>query len=132
MWTQKSGGHLTEFNNTPFRLIEKKTLDCQFGKQYYKDKPRKSTRTMIQGSRKLGCPAHIIVKVYEIFPEYEISETEVSCSSKKALKMLKEQKMKQLKTSLTNQEPVLTKKNTFLFHLKSLRRRATQLEPLLE
>ena len=89
---------------------------------------------MIQGSRKLGCPAHIIVKVYEIFPEYEISETEVSCSSKKALKMLKEQKMKQLKTSLTNQEPVLTKKkNTlFLFHLKSLMRRATQLEPLLE
>lgn len=69
---------------------------------------------MIQGSRKLGCPAHIIVKVYEIFPEYEISETEVSCSSKKALKMLKEQKMKQLKTSLTNQEPVLTKKKYFV------------------
>ena len=86
MWTQTSGGHITEFNNTPFRLIEKKTLDCQFGKQYYKDKPRKSTRMMIQGSRKLGCPAHITVKVYEIFPEYAISETEVSCNSKKGIK----------------------------------------------
>jgi hypothetical protein len=70
MWSQSSGGHTVEFNTTPFRLIEKKTLDCQFGKQYYKDKPRKSTRTMIQGSRKLGCPAHITIKVYEIFPEH--------------------------------------------------------------
>ena len=111
MWTQSAGGHTTEFNNTPFRLIEKKTLDCQFGKQYYKDKPR---RTMIQGSRKSGCPAHIIIKVYELFPEYEISEMEVSCSSKKVLRMLKEQKLKQLKAALTNNKSVLTTKKYFV------------------
>ena len=40
MWSQSSGGHTVEFNTTPFRVVEKKTLDCQFGKQYYKDKPR--------------------------------------------------------------------------------------------
>ena len=120
MWSQSSGGHTTEFSNTPFRLIEKKTLDCQFGKQYYKDKPRKSTRTMIQGTRKLGCPAHITIKEYELFSDYTISETEVSCSSKKALKLLKEQKMKQLKTILTNQESVLTKKK--IFHFSPIRR----------
>ena len=115
MWSQTSGGHTTEFSNTPFRLIEKKTLDCQFGKQYYKDKPRKSTRTMIQGSRKLGCPAHISIKVYELFSEYNvISETQVSCKSKNTLKVLKEQKMKQLKSALTNKESVLTTKKYFI------------------
>ena len=114
MWSQSSGGHTVEFNTTPFRLIEKKTLDCQFGKQYYKDKPRKSTRTMIQGSRKLGCPAHITIKVYETFPEYSISETQTSCCTKKALKVLKEQKMKELKLALTNEESVLTTKKYFV------------------
>ena len=114
MWSQSSGGHTVEFNTTPFRLIEKKTLDCQFGKQYYKDKPRKSTRTMIQGSRKLGCPAHITIKVYESFPEYSISETQTSCCTKKALKVLKEQKMKELKLALTNEESVLTTKKYFV------------------
>ena len=126
MWSQSSGGHTTEFSNTPFRLIEKKTLDCQFGKQYCKDKPRKSTRTMIQGSRKLDCPAHITIKVYEIFPEYAIPETKVSCNSKKAIKVLKEQKMKQLKLALTNRECTHYQK---VFHLSPLRRGSREEPP---
>ena len=122
MWSQSNGGHTTEFSNTPFRLIEKKTLDCQFGKQYYKDKPRKSTRTMIQGSRKFGCPARITIKVYEIFPEYAIPETKVSCNSKKAIKVLKEQKMKQLKSALTN--TILTSRQLWIVRAPRLKRRA--------
>ena len=80
-WTHSSNGHVTEFGNTPFRLLERKTLDCQFGKQYYKDRPRTSSRAMVQGSRKLGCPAHIEIKVYELFPEYSISESVLAQSS---------------------------------------------------
>ena len=57
--THSSNGHVTEFANTPFSLLERNTLDCQFGKQYYKDRPRKSSRAMVQGTRKLGCPSHV-------------------------------------------------------------------------
>lgn len=99
-WSQASGGHTTEFNNTPLRLTAKRTLDCQFGKQYYKDKPRKSSRMMIQGSRKLGCPAHIIIKVYETFPGYAISEREMRCSSAEKVKL------KQVKSAITNKENI--------------------------
>ena len=43
-----------------------------------------------------------------------ISETQVSCKPKKALIVLKEQKMKQLKSALTNKESVLTTKKYFI------------------
>ena len=69
---------------------------------------------MIQGSRKLGCPAHIIIKVYETFPEYAISEREISCSSKKALKKLKEHKLKQLKSAITNKESIQIQNKYFI------------------
>ena len=48
---------------------------------------------MIQGTRKLSCSAHTEIKMYEIFPEYSISESVITKSSKlRALRMLKEEK----------------------------------------
>ena len=105
-WTHLSNGHVTEFGNTPFRLLERRTLDCQFGKQYYKDKPRRSSRAMVQGTHKLGCPAHIEIKVYEVFPEYSISESVITQNSKRALRMLKEEKMTHLNTALSMKDNV--------------------------
>jgi len=48
-------------------------LDCQFGKHYFKHKQAKSNRKMLQSTRKIGCPAHIEIHEYEIFPEYEVA-----------------------------------------------------------
>ena len=39
---------------------------------------------MVQGTHKLGCPAHIDIKIYEVFPEYSISESVITKSSKRA------------------------------------------------
>ena len=113
-WTHSSNGQVTEFGNTPFRLLERRTLDCQFGKQYYKDKPRRSSRAMVQGTRKLGCPAHIEIKVYEVFPEYSISESVLTQNSKRALRILKEDKMTRLKTALSMKDNVKSVKKYFV------------------
>ena len=113
-WTHSSNGQVTEFGNTPFRLLERRTLDCQFGKQYYKDKPRRSSRAMVQGTRKLGCPAHIEIKVYEVFPEYSISESVLTQNFKRALRMLKEDKMTRLKTALSMKDNVKSVKKYFV------------------
>ena len=36
--------------------------------------------TSIQGTKKMGCPTHIIVKEYHLYPEYKITETEQKAS----------------------------------------------------
>ena len=61
---------------------------------------------MVQGTRKLGCPAHIDIKIYEVFPEYSISESVITKSSKRALRTLKEEKMTCLKRALSKKEKV--------------------------
>ena len=76
-------------------------------KQYYKDRPRQSSRAMVQGTRKLGCPAHIEIKVYEVFPEYSISESMFTQNSKRALRMLIEEKMTHLKSALSKKMSTL-------------------------
>ena len=80
-----------EFNYTPFTVSEIRRLDCQFGKRYYKEKPAKSNHTRLQGTRKIGCPAHITVKTLTLFPEYAIEDP-----SSLGPKNLKEMKKKQL------------------------------------
>ena len=69
---------------------------------------------MVQATRKLGCPAHIEIKVYEVFPEYSISESVLTQNSKRELRMLKEEKMAHLKSALTRKESVKSVKKYFV------------------
>ena len=80
-WTLNNG-HLVCFDNTPFRMVSKKTLDCQFGHHYYKEKILKPSRLQLQGTRKLGCPAHINIFEYEVFTDYKASFSDLSKKSK--------------------------------------------------
>ena len=73
-WQHTIENEHTEFNYTPFTVSETRRLDCQFGKQYFKEKPAKSNRTRLQGTRKIGCAAHITVKTLTLFPEYAIED----------------------------------------------------------
>ena len=93
-----------ELNNTPFCIAENRQLDCQFGTHYYKDKPRKSSRVLIQGSRKKGCHAHITIKKCMAYPEYK-----VELQGKATLRNLREKRMSELKADLSTQKCVATR-----------------------
>ena len=85
-----------EKNNTPFTIVETKQLDCHFGPHYYHERKPKSHRIVLQGTRKIGCNAHISIKKCNLFPEFEAVSKEKSTS----LRTVKEAKMKRLKKRL--------------------------------
>jgi len=80
-------------DDTPFSIVETKTPDCQFGPRYYKEAPPKSSRLKVQGSRNIGCRAHIVIKECVLYPEYKIDHDE----KKFAVRTLKKRLMKELK-----------------------------------
>ena len=82
-------------DNTPFNIVETKRLECQFGPHYYKEKTSRSHRVKLQGSRKFGCNAHIIIKKCATYPEYQVIPKE-----KAALRTIKETMMKKLKQQM--------------------------------
>ena len=98
-----------ELNNTPFCIAENRQLDCQFGTHYYKDKPRKSSRVLIQGSRKKGCHAHITIKKYIAYPEYK-----VELQGKATVRNLRKKRMSELKADLSTQKCVATRSLFFV------------------
>ena len=63
-------------DNSPFSIVETKTLDCQFGPRYYKEMPPKGSRIEVQGSHKIGCQAHIVIKQCVLYPEYKVAHHE--------------------------------------------------------
>ena len=83
-------------DDTPFSIVETKTLDCQFGPRYYKEAPPKSSKVKVQGSRKIGCHAHIVIKECVLYPEYKIDHDE----TRFAIRTLKKRLMNELKQQL--------------------------------
>ena len=82
-------------------------MDCQFGQRYYKDKPQKSTRVKLQGSREIGCHAHIQLKKCVVYPEYKVTDDELKLLS---MRTLKDKKITALKLQLAkNPAEVKTK-----------------------
>ena len=57
----------------------------------------------LQGTRKIGCAAHIEVKSYMLFPEYKITTTDDESLSTWKLRCRKEEKLNKLRHKL--QEP---------------------------
>ena len=82
-------------------MSEIRKMDCQFGNHYYKEKStgKGKGRTCLQGTRKLGCPAHIEVHVITMFPEYQLSSTDSMFGVKK-LKDIKQKKVQELRSNL--------------------------------
>ena len=65
-----------EYDGVPFRPLQTKTYDCQHGKYYYKQPERKTKRLCLQTTKKMGCPVHMTVKEYHLYPDYRITEEE--------------------------------------------------------
>ena len=68
---------MVQFDGVPFSIGEKRTMDCQYGQQYYKPRTTLNKRVRLQGTRKMGCKAHIIQRQYILYPEFAIPS---SCS----------------------------------------------------
>lgn len=65
--------------------MDKHTLyDCQYGYHYFKAKESKHSCVWLQGTRKIGCSAHIVTIKYTLYPDYQISnEDKVGISNYK-------------------------------------------------
>ena len=97
---------------TPFSIVETKTLDCQFGPRYYKEKPPKSSRVKVQGSRKIGCHAHIVIKKCVLYPEYKVHQDGNKVTV--PIRTLKQRLMQELKQQL-NRDAALVETTTAYF-----------------
>ena len=82
---------------TPFSIVETKTLDCQFGPHYYKEKAKRSSRVFVQGTRKIGCLAHITIKKCIVYSEYSVQPHKTEATSERTVK---ERRMRALKGAL--------------------------------
>ena len=73
-------------------------LDCQFGTHYYKQKlSDKSKRTCLQGTRKLGCTAQVVVHSITLYSDFHITTEEASRLSCRGLKQKKQDKLSELR-----------------------------------
>ena len=100
-WQQTIEGQTVEFHNTPFVVSEIRKLDCQFGKHYFKQKQAgNSGHVHLQGTRKMGCKAHIVVHSITVYCNFQLSKDEVSLGPRK----LKEKRRENLEASLSSQQ----------------------------
>jgi len=81
-------------------VSEIRKMDCQFGSHYYKEKNTGKDRTCLQGTRKLGCTAQIEIFVITMFPDFQLSAIESTAGVKK-LKEVKQQKLQELRSNIT-------------------------------
>jgi len=89
-----------EFGNTPFIVGDIQHLQCQYGPQYYKSKLKKGKQLRLQSTRKIGCPAHIVVKQYIVFPGYAVHSDEINGKSKHRIRLQKEQTLQKLQNEM--------------------------------
>ena len=87
-------------------VTEIRKLDCQFGRHYYKEKQSKSTRTCLQGTRKIGCKAHVEIRSIVVYVDFHINKEEVLSLSPRKLKEKKKENLNRLHQSLAENENV--------------------------
>ena len=49
-----------EFDGVLFSIWEKRTMDCQYGHQYYKQRQVLNKQVHLQDTKKMGCKALIV------------------------------------------------------------------------
>ena len=98
-WCKSEGRKKINFNDTPFFIKETRVLDCQYGQQYYKQRPKQGKKMWLQGTRKIGCMAHVEIKTYVLYPQYAISKEEKEGLSNWQLRYLREKNYKSSKVA---------------------------------
>ncbi len=108
-WEKKNA---VNFKDTPFSVDKHTTLDCQYGQHYFQKKECKHARLRLQGTRKIGCCAHIQTIKYTLYPDYQITKQEKEGLSPWKLRLLCESKLGELRNELATGTP---KKQTKYF-----------------
>ena len=78
---------------------EKQTLDCQHGDEYFKQRQPLNKRVRLQGSRKMGCKAHIILRQYILYPDYAILK-HLTFTSKYQERRARQQRLDELRADM--------------------------------
>ena len=103
------------FNGVPFIVSTIRKQHCQFGQHYFKERTASSGRIRLQGTRKIGCPAHVHVHELTLFPSFAVSsESEVCSLGSRKLKELKAKKITELKESLATGKKLETETKYFV------------------
>ena len=85
------------FDNSPFTVDREVLLDCQYGPQYWKEKEKKNKQLRLQSSRKKGCCAHIKLRYYTVYKEFQLCDTVTSMMNSRQLRNKKEKALKDLR-----------------------------------
>ena len=94
-WRKKEGSKDVSFDNTPFIVSEeKKWTACMANTISRKDNQKQcqKKRLCLQGSRKIGCHAHIKIKGYTLYPEYAL-QSDSEAHTEGATRKLKEESL---------------------------------------
>ena len=82
-------------------------MECQYGVQYKKSKfTSESTKVYLQGSRKKGCLAHIIIMQFILYPEFHVHSLLSPNISQNKVRDIKETFLKSLRSALSSEENV--------------------------
>ena len=76
---------------------------------------REKLRVLVQTTRKRDCPAMIIIREYEVFPEYTLKEEEIKNLSSHALRQMRAEKLEELRKAL--QEGKSNIQATSMYHV---------------
>lgn len=111
------GGHVFQFEDTPFSIGEKRTLHCQYGIQYYKSKPHTSDRVFMQGTRKKGCTAHIEIIEFNVYPKFSIKSMMSPELSQKRIRFIREDNLKELRKIICSNNEALQVEHKYFVKL---------------
>ena len=79
------------------------------GQHYFRKKECKHARLRLQGTRKIGCCAHIQTIKYTLYPDYQITKQEKEGLSPWKLRLLREGKLGELNELATGTPKKQTK-----------------------
>ena len=86
---------------------------CQFGKHYFKPKDTKtSARTRLQGTRKIGCLAHIHIHSITLYPSFALSNA--ASLGARQLKRRRAEQLSKLKTALASDAALQTQSKFYV------------------
>ena len=106
-WEKKNA---INFDDTPFTIDKHTVLDCQYGQHYFKKKESKHARLRLQGTRKIGCCAHIEITQYTLYPDYQVTKQEKEGLSPWKVRLLRENKLRELRKELDTGTPKIQAK----------------------
>ena len=113
-WHHSIEGQNVTFNGVPF-IVSTRKQHCQFGKLYYKERAASSGLTRLQGTRKIGCPAHVHVHELPLFPSFAVTSESEDCKlGSRKLKEIKARKITDLKETLATGKKVETETKYFV------------------